>query len=316
MEVLEQQLAQDPERGQQLDTLEEFTTSYLAQRKATRTLGLAAEAETVRTIPVYVHVLYQTAEQNISAEQVESQITVLNQDFRRMLATPGYGNGADTYIQFELAAVPAGSTSGGTVDAYGINRKYVNKAEWGWDEEMKMSSAGGIDPVTPNTHLNIWICNIDDYTLGYAQLPGGSSATDGVVIGPQFFGSSDIYPGGYYGAPFDKGRTATHEVGHYLNLLHIWGDGDCSVDDEVADTPLSDAANFECPTGHVSCGSVDLIENYMDYTDDTCMDTFTQGQADRMAACLASARVDLGTDSTLQGNEVIIAPLLMLLLNK
>lgn len=315
MDVLEQQLAQYPERGKRLDALDEFTVSYLAQREAARSLGFTLEAETVRIIPVYVHVLYQTAGQNIAAEQVESQITVLNQDYRRMLSTPGYGNGADTYIQFELAAVPAESTSGGTVDAYGINRKYVNKEEWGWDDDMKKSSAEGIDPVTPNTHLNIWVCNIGSGILGYAQFPGGSSDTDGVVIGPEFFGSSDIYPDGYYGAPYDKGRTTTHEVGHYLNLRHIWGDGDCSVDDFVVDTPRSDASNYGCPAGHMSCGSVDMIENYMDYTDDTCMDSYTQGQVDRMAACLVSTRASLGTDISLQGNGMKIAPIFMLLLN-
>ncbi len=299
MEVLEQELSIDPERGKRLDDLEEFTAKYVARLKADRSREVRELSAAVRTIPVYVHVVYQTADQNIDAEQIQSQIEVLNQDFRRLSSTPGYGNGADTNIQFVLQPVPAGSAGGGTVDSYGINRKHVDRAEWGYTTDtvnnIKTPSEQGIAPVTPDTHLNMWICNIGGGILGYATLPGGNPDTDGVVILPQAFGSAAVYPGGYYAAPYDKGRTATHEVGHYLNLLHIWGDGGCDEDDLVADTPESDAANYGCATGHVSCGSADMVENYMDYSDDTCMDTYTQGQADRMEACLTSSRAQLGS---------------------
>ncbi|HAB28968.1 MAG TPA: hypothetical protein DCE27_15695, partial [Xanthomarina gelatinilytica] len=110
-----------------------------------------------------------------------------------------------------------------------------------------------------------WVCNIGGGILGYAQFPGGSASTDGVVIGPNYFGSKNGGSGFYLSAPFDLGRTTTHEVGHFLNLRHIWGDGGCSVDDFVSDTPTSDAANYGCATGHVSCGTTDMVQNYMDY---------------------------------------------------
>jgi len=128
--------------------------------------------------------------------------------------------------------------------------------------------------------LNMWICNIGGGILGYAQFPGsGSAATDGVAMSPQYFGTI-----GSAQSPFDGGRTTTHEVGHWLNLRHIWGDGNCNADDFVSDTPTSDAANYGCATGHVSCNTTDMIQNYMDYSDDACMNLFTQGQTDRMRA--------------------------------
>ena len=156
---------------------------------------------------------------------------------------------------------------------------------------MKFSSNGGSDVVTPSTHMNIWVANIGGGILGYAQFPGGSAATDGIVVAPQFFGNT-----GYVSAPFDKGRTTTHEVGHYLNLRHIWGDGRCNRDDFVSDTPKSDRPNYGCPnypTNH--CRSSDMFMNYMDYVDDRCMFMFSEGQKARMRALFAAggAREDI-----------------------
>ena len=118
--------------------------------------------------------------------------------------------------------------------------------------------------------------------MGYGQLPGGPVETDGVVIDYQFFGRY-----GHTKAPFDRGRTTTHEVGHWLNLFHIWGDGDCTIDDMVADTPDSDEANHGCPKDAYSCGGKLMVQNFMDYTDDGCMNLFTIGQARRMQALFA-----------------------------
>ena len=118
-----------------------------------------------------------------------------------------------------------------------------------------------------------------DGFLGYAQFPGGPANTNGVVSDYRYFGTT-----GTATAPFALGRTATHEVGHYLNLYHIWCDGGCGVDDLVGDTPTSDAPNYGCPNGHTSCGTTDMIENYMDYSDDSCMNLYTEGQKNRMHA--------------------------------
>jgi len=226
------------------------------------------------TIPVYVHVIYSNSQENISSTQVNSQITVLNKDFRAtnndVSNVPSEFSGlvADSEIQFTLA---------------GTYRHSDSRSSWGTNDAMKTA----YPPITPETHLNIWVCNIGGGILGYAQFPGGSASTDGVVISPQYFGTQ-----GYVSAPFDGGRTATHEVGHYLNLRHIWGDGRCKKDDFVSDTPSSDGPNYGCPSyPTVNCRSNDMTMNYMDYVDDACMYMFSEGQKTRMRALFAAGGV-------------------------
>jgi hypothetical protein len=147
-------------------------------------------------------------------------------------------------------------------------------------------SAQGIAPTSPTTKLNIWVCNMGGGILGYAQFPGGSSSTDGVVLDDNATGRT-----GTAAAPFNKGRTATHEVGHWMNLRHIWGDATCGTD-QVGDTPTHNTANYGCPSaGHLSTCSgtpVEMTMNYMDYTDDACMYMFSGGQKTRMLAVFAS----------------------------
>ncbi|WP_442264811.1 GEVED domain-containing protein [Tenacibaculum sp. ZS6-P6] len=241
----------------------------------------------VYQIPVVVHVLYTNSSNNISNAQIQSQLDVLNADFRRTNAdrTNKWSQAADTKIEFYLAEVdPNGNPT------TGITRKQVSKSTWntslGEGDDLKKSSSGGVDPWNPAEYLNMWIVdNIIRNTptgtatiLGFAQFPWDTDAsTDGVVMADQYFGTT-----GTAQAPFDGGRTTTHEVGHYFGLRHIWGDGACGVDDFVADTPESDAPNYGCVTGHTSCGSEDMVQNYMDYSDDSCMNLFTAGQRDRM----------------------------------
>lgn len=261
--------------------------------------SVSSQSGGIITIPVVVHVIHSgqpvgTAP-NITDAQVESQITVMNNDFRRLAGTPGFNNnpvGADTQIQFALAKVdPNGNPTNG------INR--VNLCESSWSTG---DINGTVKPSTiwdPTQYMNMWSVNFSDQSLlGYAQFPNnsglgglqpnnGSASTDGVVANFATFGSIDYNDGTFLlSAPFNRGRTMTHEVGHFLGLKHIWGDGGCAVDDFCADTPASDAANYDCPTGHVSCGTVDMIENYMDYTDDACMNIFTQNQKERMVVVM------------------------------
>lgn len=238
----------------------------------------------VITIPVVVHVVYSNASQNISNAQIQSQIDVLNEDFRRtnpdaVNTPPSFAAvAADTEIQFCLATVdPAGNaTTGITRTATSITAFNSNT------NNVKFNSSGGKDAWPRDQYLNIWVCPLQSGLLGYAQFPGGAAATDGVVVLTTAFGRI-----GNIQAPSNKGRTATHEVGHWLNLRHIWGDGPCGQDDFVNDTPLSDAPNYGCQVGTVSCGSVDMVQNYMDYSDDACMNLFTQGQTTRMRALFA-----------------------------
>ena len=245
-------------------------------------------APTVITIPVVVHILYNTDAQNISDEQIHSQIQVLNEDYRRKNAdasnTPSefLAVAADTEISFCLANVdPNGFMT------TGITRTPTANSSFGIDNQIKQSQLGGKDPWNTATYLNIWVGNLEGQLLGYAQFPGGTASTDGIVINYQNFGTI-----GTAIAPFDLGRTATHEVGHWLNLLHIWGDGGCGVDDGVSDTPLASGANIDsAPCVHPSKNSCtetsgpdlpDMFQNFMDYSDDACMNLFTLGQKHRM----------------------------------
>lgn len=231
------------------------------------------------TIPVVVHVVYRTAEENISDAQIQSQMQVLNDDFRRLNsdANNTWSQAADAEIEFCLATVdPNGNPTNG------ITRTSTTVNGFGTNDAVKFTSQGGIDAWPRDSYLNFWVCNIGGGILGYAQFPGGAAATDGVVNDYRYTGTN-----GTATAPFNLGRTATHEVGHWLNLRHIWGDGGCGVDDFVADTPESDAPNYGCAAGHTSCGSADMIENYMDYSNDACMNLFTQGQKTRMQALFA-----------------------------
>ncbi len=290
MENLERLKAENPLLEKQLDQNESTLQHIIKSGRATQ------EAENVYVIPTVVHVIYKATEENISDAMVLSQIQVLNEDFRKMIGTPGYNNvdvGANTNIVFRLAQIdPNGEPT------TGINRKLTTRNSFESNESMKFESSGGVNAWPTDKYLNIWVCNLSDY-LGYAQFPNsGPTSTDGVVILTASFGSGSAF------SPYDLGRTTTHEVGHWLNLYHIWGDGPCGVDDLVADTPLSDEANFGCPNGHVSCTTTDMIENYMDYTNDACMNIFTAGQTVRMVATNLGFRSSLFDNSVFSTKEV------------
>ena len=239
---------------------------------------------TTYTIPVFVHVVYNTPEQNISIEQIRSQIAALNADFSA--TNPDL---AGVPAEFADRIANAGITFTWNEQLHIKRVHNGTRTSWGTNDEVKFSKNGGSDAYFPETYLNIWICMIgkgidNQEVLGYAQFPGGSSLTDGIVVNPHCFGTTGaLYPS------FNKGRTATHEIGHWLNLRHIWGDGGCNIDDFVADTPTSDRPNFGCPTTPpLHCNSNDMTMNYMDYTDDACMYMFTTGQKLRMHALFAT----------------------------
>lgn len=271
-EVLEAQLQADPGLRQRMDAIEEFTRRAIANPSAYRLLPSG-----IIEIPVVVNVLYKTTAQNISLAQIQSQIDVLNADFS---ATNSDYNLTSTYQTVKSGDVGVRFV----LDA--VNRKSTNKSSWQLNDAMKKSSQGGINPTSPTTKLNLWVCNLASGYLGYAQFPGGPAATDGVVIDNNAMGTT-----GSATAPFNKGRTATHEVGHWLNLRHIWGDATCG-NDLVGDTPTHNTANYGCPAaGHRSTCSgtpVEMTMNYMDYTDDACMYMFSVGQKSRMLAVFAA----------------------------
>lgn len=246
-----------------------------------RRLMSKAAAWKVVTIPAVVHVVYNAAEENVSDAQVRSQIKVLNRDFRKKnpdrTKVPAVWSGlvADAGVRFKLAK---------------ITRTQTNRTAFDADDSIKSNATGGVDPWPTDKYLNVWVGTLAGGLLGYAQFPGGPAATDGVVILNTAFGTT-----GTASPPFDLGRTATHEVGHWLNLRHIWADTeDCSGSDFVADTPNAEGPNFGKPIfPHISCSNGpngDLFVDYMDYVDDAAMFMFTNGQAERMHAALEGPR--------------------------
>jgi hypothetical protein len=245
-----------------------------------------------------VHVVYHHESENIPDATINEQIVVLNRDFMRMnedtINTPGafHGIAANCNIQFCLASFDPNGDS-----TTGITRTYTtHDTTWSLaiSDQVKSSETDGADPWPANSYLNIWICNLQEGVLGYATMPqeGTQPPNDGLVIGYRFFGLGDISS-----APYNLGRTATHEVGHWLGLFHIWGDdaGSCSQDDGIDDTPLQQDETYGCPEFPLldDCTSVFpgiLFQNYMDYTDDDCMNVFTAGQKQVMRTTLETKR--------------------------
>jgi Pregnancy-associated plasma protein-A len=266
-DVLERQLMEDPQLSLRMNEIERFTQETMASGRLVN-----GKIE----IPVVVNVLYRTAAENISLAQIQSQIDVLNKDFNALNSDFGTSNPfnsvkANVGISFVLDAV---------------YRKSTTKSSWGTNDAMKKTSSGGMAAVSPTTKLNLWVATIGGGILGYAQFPGGASSTDGVVIDSRYFGNT-----GTVTAPYNLGRTATHEVGHWMNLRHIWGDATCGSD-LVSDTPTHNDANYGVPAvGHRSTCSgtpLEMYMNYMDYTDDRGMYMFSNGQKTRMNTVFAS----------------------------
>jgi hypothetical protein len=272
----ENQLKKDPALAYKMEAIERHTAEAISSGRI---------VNGVLEIPVVFNVLYRTTAENISQSQIQTQIDVLNKDFS---ATNSDINTADN----PYSNVRANVGIKFVLDQ--IVRKQTTKTSWSEtdtdNDAMKKSSLGGINPTNPTTKLNIWIVSSmptpDGETLGYAQFPGGSSTTDGVVLAGKFTGTN-----GTAQAPYNLGRTATHEVGHWMNLRHIWGDRTCGSDG-VSDTPVHNGPNYGVPAvgSRSTCSARSLLMymNYMDYTDDRGMYMFSLGQANRMLAIFST----------------------------
>ena len=290
VDVLNQQLAADPGLAARMAAINNQALQYAAKHAGDAQRSTVAISV---TIPVVVHVLYSAASENISDAQIQSQIDVLNEDYHKLNADANKvpavfaGLAADIGIQFTLAKRdPNGLATNG------IERKSSSTTSWGTADNIKSTSTGGLNAWNSSQYLNLWVGTIGGGILGYAQFPGGAAATDGVVISPVYFGRT-----GTVTSPYNLGRTASHEVGHWLNLRHIWGDANCG-DDMVGDTPTQQTSNFSCPAfPHVTCSNGpngDMFMNYMDYVDDACMQMFSNGQSQRMNALFASGGPRVG----------------------
>jgi len=282
---LQEQLKNDPSLLEKINAIETFTRQ---QNTTTNNSHLRTNQENIIKIPVVIHILYHQPYENITDAQVYSQLEALNRDYRRKGAdtanTPAVFKplAADCEIEFQLAISDPRRRS-----TTGIIRKYTPIAYWQADDKMKFSSEMGDDAWDAKSYLNIWVCNLER-VAGYSSVPGGPDDKDGVVIGYPVFGTINTTSG------FDMGKTAVHEVGHWLNLKHTWGDTDCG-DDLVDDTPKQRDYNQGCPSGiRISCGNGpngDMYMNYMDFVNDACMNLFTNGQKARMRALFAPGGV-------------------------
>ena len=267
-------LANDADAKARYLALENGTEKFIQARKAGRVL-----ADGTIEIPVVVNVLYRTSAENISDARIAEQISVLNKDF-------GATNSDISKVPSEFSAVAAGDTKVRFRLAKTV-RKSTTVRSWKTNDAMKKSSSKGIDATDPTQYFNIWVVGDMSSILGYATFPESSGLwNDGVVLAAPFVGVTGA------SAPYNLGRTATHEVGHYLNLRHIWGDANCGSD-LVADTPTQTTANYGKPTYPLmnTCGGVSrsvMFMNYMDYVDDAAMFMFSAGQKDRMQAVLTS----------------------------
>lgn len=287
MHNLELRKAQDPGLEQRMMYDEQNLQRLLEQQAQNRS------AQVTYTIPVVVHVVYKTTGQNISDAQVQSQIDVLNLDFGKKNADTSLvpaawkSLAANSNFQFCLARTdPSGNPT------TGIERRLTTTTSFNTNDNVKFYSSGGLDAWDVNRYFNIWVCNLSNQTLGYAEFPASAHTnTYGVVITYNSFGRT-----GVVSPPYDKGRTCTHEVGHAFSLRHIWGDdgtGSCSGSDYVNDTPNQADETYGCGTfpAFDNCspsGNGYMWMNYMDYTDDACMYMFTAGQAARMNTAMTA----------------------------
>ena len=285
--------------------LEEYTTQWLRDKRAISRSKI--------TIPVVVHIVWKEEEDNISEEQIHSQIAALNRDFQlennNLSIVPNSFENSIGNVGFEFCLATVDPEGNSTTGITRTETRFTNVGARLADPIIYYTDEGGKDAWDTEKYLNIWVGEIPNI-LGYATRPGEHiAAEDGVVVHTDCFGTM-----GTVKPPYDLGRTTTHEIGHYFNLLHLNGDGiSCEEGDMVLDTPPQMTNYRGCPDSNIfSCGSQDLIANYMNWVDDACMALFTQGQVDRMHAALNGARSGLlENTSCLTTNISTNAPLSM-----
>lgn len=260
------------------------------QKRLSTTEDFALERGNI-VIPVVVHIVYQNELGNLSDNRVHSQIAALNRDFNRLndnlVMVPDAFQDRIAQVGFEFCLAtrdPDGNPTSGIIRrATSPNFVYDGSSPW-----IFYTNLGGQDAWDTEQYLNIWVTRISEFIVGFGTFPGESPPNEqGVIVAPESFGIYDAP-----NAPFNLGRTVTHEVGHYFNLIHPWGNlASCDNDDLIADTPEQSVQHFGCPsTTSATCGSTDLTTNFMNYGNDACIAMFTQGQARRMQATLLLAR--------------------------
>jgi hypothetical protein len=277
--------------------IENFTRKFV-EKNASLKLALADEI----IIPVVFHVVYYSAAQNISDTRLREQIEVLNNDFNALNFDISKVPGPFQSLigKFKIKFVLANRDPQGNVTS-GVDRvKTTKSAAFNYaTDDVKFTATAGVNAWDTKSYLNIWVCNISDYSdnselLGYATFPtSAGQKDDGVVLNYKYVGVTGAT------RPFNLGRTATHEIGHYFNLRHIWGDqNNCTADDGISDTPKQ----FQSSSGDPrypktdNCTTVSpgiMFMNFMDYCNDASLYMFTLNQASRMDATMAGPRASL-----------------------
>jgi hypothetical protein len=274
-DMLELQLKNDPTLAKKMQEMELKNASIMATGKI---------VNGVLEIPVVFNVLYSTSAENVSLAQLQSQIDVLNADFQ--------GKNSDYNSSNPYNNVRGALNVKFYLDQ--VIRKATTRTVWYSEDEFMKDATTGIAATSPTTKLNYWVVSNlrsksnNSQLLGYGKFPGTTTAAlDGIVCGNYCTGTT-----GLAAAPYNLGRTATHEVGHWMNLRHIWGDANCGSD-LVTDTPSHDSPNYGLPAAGLrsTCSGtpLEMYMNYMDYTDDKGMYMFSSGQASRMAAIFSSS---------------------------
>ncbi len=269
-------------------------------------------------IPVVVHVFYNSEGENITDAQIQSQLDALNRDYNAgsidINKTPVAFKKvlANCKVQFVLAKLDPNQAP-----TTGITRHKSTKQFWGLRDDVKKPASGGAAPWNPKNYLNFYVARIGDGVLGYSSFPGCKAEVEGVVIDPSCFGTTGIVH-----APFNKGRTAVHEVGHWLGLNHIWGDADCG-DDRISDTPTQQGAHYGTITQtlYSNCtgkNTEDMTMNFMDYVNDESMWMFTEGQKAMMWSLLTKGGYREALDAPTLANPASTcdAPIFGSVLNK
>lgn len=302
-----QRLDADPVLRQRFEQENKDLELMALQNSASR------QSQMIYTIPVVVHVVWRTAAQNISDQQIQSQIDALNEDFARLNADTGNTPAvfkpvaAATPFRFCLAQT---DTNGNPTN--GIERRNTTSSSFSTNDNVKRYANGGLDPWDPSRYLNIWVCNLSGGVLGYGEFPTATiSPTYGLVIQYNAFGRVGTLQPSY-----NLGRTTVHEICHCFRLSHIWGDdfGTCTGTDFCGDTPNQGSENYGCPTfplydNCATSGNGVQFMNYMDYCDDICLNMFTNQQSLRMLNAMSSYKPTLLTSTACQSPTAGISEL-------
>jgi hypothetical protein len=251
-------------------------------------MATARSEENVLYVPVVFHIVYSENDQNVSDDQIHSQMQVINEDFGMTNA-----NAMDTRNEFESVAANVGIQFyvAEVNDEEGITRTATSHGPF-FNDDLHVTSLGGEDAWDTHKYLNVWIADLASGIFGYGSAPGSPEFKDGVAVHFEYFGRDT-----QSSSPYHLGRTLTHEIGHWLGLQHPWGtSGECMTDDGLTDTPAQSGPTFGCQLDQTSCGTLNMVQNFMNTSYDQCMTLFTIQQKELMRQVLTTQRSEVYND--------------------